>query len=205
MSIRAVCFDLGGVVARISYHWAEILERNGFPIPPTLDPEQELQSIPVFEAFQSGLIREEEYYRELGDALGLDPTQAKTAHLSILIEPFPGVLQIVEELNAAGIVTGCLSNTNAPHWTHLALDGTYPAVVEMKHKLASHEIGASKPEAGAYRAFEKATGCSNEEILLFDDSQVNCDAAIGLGWKAVRIDPTGDPAEQMRAVLSVKL
>lgn len=199
MSIRAVCFDLGGVVARISYHWSELLHRSGFRVPDHIQPGHELTSIPVFETFQSGLIGTAEYYRELGSALELTSSQAEVIHRNILIEPFPGVLEIVQELTSRGIVTGCLSNTNAPHWEQLLT--AYPAISAMDHKLASHEIDASKPDSAAYRAFERATGCSGPEILLFDDSQANCDAAIWLGWQAVRIDPSGDPAAQMRGAL----
>jgi HAD superfamily hydrolase (TIGR01509 family) len=98
-------------------------------------------------------------------------------------------------------VTGCLSNTNAPHWEELAHSHRFPAIRAMHHRLASFEIDASKPDPRAFKAFETATGCSGSEILLFDDSQANCDAAVWLGWQALRVDPHGNPAEQMRTEL----
>lgn len=202
MAIRAVCFDLGGVVARISYHWAEMLQRNGFPVPEHILPDHDLHYMPVFEAYQTGDVSTEQYFEVLADYLGrLSTSQAEQVHRNMLIEPFPGVLEIVQELNARGIKTGCLSNTNAPHWEELVNSERFPAIRSMQVQLASFEIDVSKPDPGAFREFEKAAGCIGSEILLFDDSLPNCEAAAWLGWQVLHIDPHGDPARQMRARL----
>lgn len=198
MAIRAICFDLGGVVARISYHWAEILERAGLPIPKNISPRTLLQDMPAFDPYQKGEMTDTQYFHELAVYLGVSTyEQAKKLHNSILIEPFPGVHELVLDLNAAGFVTGCLSNTNAPHWEDLAISGRFPAIVDMHVKLASFQIDAVKPDSTAYTAFEEAAAAEPAEILLFDDSLPNCLAALDLGWDAQHIDPNGDPASQM--------
>lgn len=197
VAIRAVCFDLGGVVARISYHWAEMLERCGLPVPPNIDRQDDLHCMPTFDAYQAGELTTEEYFHHLAQYMSISVGDAERVHCSMLIEPFPGVLEIVEGLNAKGIATGCLSNTNAPHWHELAVSGRFPAILAMKVRLASFEIDAAKPDPKAYATFEKAIGCPANEILLFDDSPSNCAAALARGWTAVRIDPNADPARQM--------
>jgi FMN phosphatase YigB (HAD superfamily) len=203
VAIRSVCFDLGGVAARISYRWAEILERLGLPVPPNIKPSDPLNAMPQFDPYQAGELTDDQYFAHLAVYLGnVSLAEAKRVHAGILIEPFPGVYDIVVKLNARGIITGCLSNTNAPHWQDLAISGRFPAIVAMKVKLASHEIDASKPEPAAFEAFEKACGCAPEEILLFDDGLPNCDGAMARGWSSVHVDPMQDPAAQMRAWLS---
>jgi HAD superfamily hydrolase (TIGR01509 family) len=202
VAIRAVCFDLGGVVARISYHWAEMLERCGIQIPDYIRPGDDIHKMPTFEKYQAGELTDAQYLHDLAVYLGgLTFEQARAVHASMLIEPFPGVLEIVEELNETGMVTGCLSNTNAPHWVDLAESGRFPAIQAMQVRLASHLIDVAKPDPRAFTTFEEATWVEPSQILLFDDSHVNCQAARDLGWSAERIDPTGDTAGQMRRVL----
>ncbi|HVT11096.1 MAG TPA: HAD-IA family hydrolase [Fimbriimonadaceae bacterium] len=197
MAIRAVCFDIGGVVARISYHWAEMLERAGYSVPDYISPADPVTAMPGFEAFQDGTITTIEYATRLGEYLGgLSADEALRIHNSMLVEPFAGVLEIVHDLNGRGFVTGCLSNTNAPHWEDLAKSGRFPAIVAMQVQLASFAIDASKPDPRAFAAFETAAGSSPSEVILFDDSLLNVQAAEGLGWSAVLIDPHGDPASQ---------
>ena len=202
MAIRAVCFDLGGVVARISYHWAEMLQRCGLPVPSHISAADDLHCMPEFDAYQAGDFTTDEYLRHLARYLDVSEEQAGKVHASMLIEPYPGVLEIVEELNAGGLITGCLSNTNEPHWKVLAHGNRFPAILAMKVRMASFEIDAAKPDVKAFRAFEDAVGCQPDEILLFDDNEGNCLAAEACGWLALQIDAHDDPAAQMRQHLA---
>ena len=59
-----------------------------------------------------------------------------------------------------------------------------------------------KPDVAAYRAVEERTGTDGPEIVLFDDTLENIEAARSLGWIAHHIDHDRDTAGQMRAVLS---
>jgi len=200
---RAVCFDLGGVVARISLHLAEMLGRCGLPVPKHISQGDDIHKMPGFEAYQAGDLTDEQYVAGMARYIGgISIADAMRVHRSMIIDAYPGVFEIVEKLNDSGIITGCLSNTNAPHWEDLAESGRFPAITAMKVRLGSHMIGAAKPDPRAFRAFEAAVGCRSAEILLFDDSPVNCEAARGLGWNAKRIDATGDPARQMRSALN---
>lgn len=198
----AVCFDLGGVVVRISYRWAEMLVAAGLPVPDHVGPEDDLATMPGFEAFQSGAIDFEEYQAGVARHLRLSLEDAERVHRSMLIEPFAGVAELVDELRAQGLVVGCLSNTNAPHWAEMTQTERFPAIRAMDVRLASHEIRAAKPSPEAFRAFENA--CGTDRVLLFDDGAENCAAAVRLGWQAMRIDPQRDPAAQMRRRLEAE-
>jgi len=172
------------------------------PVPRHISDDGDIHLMPGFEEYQAGDLSDDEYIAAMARHIGgISLEDAMRVHRSMIIEPYPGVAEIVGELNEAGIVTGCLSNTNAPHWEDLAESGRFPAIDAMKVKLGSHMIGAAKPDPRAFHAFESACGCRPAEILLFDDSALNCEAARKLGWQALRIDPTSSPADQIREAL----
>jgi glucose-1-phosphatase len=198
-----VCFDLGGVLARISSNWAQAMTGAGFD-PPAEGRSNDLLSLfPLFDLYQAGRCELATYLRELGHYLGgLDAEESLAVHNAILIEPYADTLELVDELQAQGIRTGCLSNTNAPHWETMTAGTRFPAIAKLQYKLASHELKLHKPEEGIYRAFEAATGAAPADILFFEDSPQNVAGADLCGWRTHLIDPSGDTASQMRVALA---
>jgi glucose-1-phosphatase len=203
--LRAVCFDLGGVLVEIAHTWEEALDAAD--IPHSLPGGTPLVAAPLFVEYQAGEVNEAEYLRALAGYLGLaEVGNALTAHDAILLREGPWVLEAVRRLNASGIVTGCLSNTNALHWAELNRPERFPGLAELQVRLASHEIGANKPDEAAYRAFEAAVGFHGREIAFFDDHPGNVAAARELGWQAEAACATGTfPAVQARIGASVNL
>lgn len=206
VAIRSVCFDIGGVIARISMHWYEILERLDLPIRAGIHPHDDLTAMPDFDKYQAGVMTDDEYYVALASYLGgFSIDDAKRVHAAIIIEAFPGVLDIVQDLNSRGLITGCLSNTNAPHWQEMYTPGRLPAFTALQVHVASFNISASKPHPAAFRAYEVAANCAPSEILYFDDYAHNVVGAEQVGWTAHRIDPLANPAAQMREKLRIFL
>ena len=127
MAIRAVCFDVGGVLIRISFKWSDVALRLGVPLPHSVSPDALLTDCDFFLTYQEGSMTDDEYLRCLADYLGApDVETARKVHPAILIEPYPGVKELVEDLKAAGVLTGALSNTNEPHWIAMYAGG-FPA------------------------------------------------------------------------------
>ncbi len=197
--IRGVCFDIGGVMIRICHTWNAALAQVALTPSKPLADALPLGGFLAFDAFQDGAVTFDEYAAQLGDFLGIELEQAKIAHNAILKEMYPGTLEIVRELQSAGLVTGCLSNTNTPHWETMH-SGKFPNIHELKVRLASQEVGVSKPEERFYRMFEEQSGLAPDEILYFEDTLVNVEAGLACGWNAVQIDPAQDTAGQMRQV-----
>ena len=88
--------------------------------------------------------------------------------------------------------TYVLSNTNEIHWA-MARDGYFRykgLCVEdfFNGVFLSYELGVEKPEPAIYDAVVKGIGCDAGDILFFDDSEVNCDAARRCGLQS-RIAP----------------
>lgn len=198
MSIRLVCFDLGGVVIRICRSWQEGCAEAGVP-------DRGIRALPAAHDalnadYQRGRIDVAAYTS--GVSVMLDGAYTADEVRRVLdawtIEGYGGIPELVDDLHAQGLATAILSNTSHEHW--MTFD-RYPAFLRVPVRLASHELGVLKPEAAAYRAVEEATGCAGAEILLVDDLAQNVAGARAVGWRAAQIDPSTDTASQVRAAV----
>ena len=128
------------------------------------------------------------------------PDEIAMIHDAWLIEEYPGVRTLVDDLHRlGGVETGMLSNTNARHWARRERDFTTAGLLGSQH--ASHLLGLAKPDPAIFRAFERRTGQAPGGIVFFDDLPENVDAARRAGWRGVLIDHVGDTAAQMRSAL----
>lgn len=162
-----------------------------------------LTHFPGLEALQRGAIDLDEYLEGLRDFLAtatLD--EALRVHLAILLGPYAGTLELVREMEATGVVTACLSNTNEPHWEVMSESGRFPNIARLQFAALSHRLRLEKPQPEIYRELERMVGAAGEEVAFFDDSPVNVQAARALGWNADTIDPAADPAAQIRRSLA---
>src|SRR4051812_45154071 len=125
MPITAVCFDAGGVLVRISYRWGDVATRLGIPLPPGVEDDTLLTDCDFFNQYQAGDLGEGGYLAALGKYLRADVDTAAREQNEILAEPYPLVDQIVLDLKQAGVLTGCLSNTNEPHWQTMLTSGRF--------------------------------------------------------------------------------
>jgi len=197
-----LCFDIGGVLIRITPLWSEAARVAGIELPSRFEAHTELDSAPFFPAYQRGEISHEDFYEQLRDFLGLATTlEAERVHRHILVEPYPEVEAMIRDFNDAGYSTACLSNTNEPHWREMSESGRFPAHLALGHRFASHEMGLLKPQPEIFQAFEKAMGVTGNEVAFFDDSTMNVEAAKALGWHAFRIDPARNTVPQVKTYL----
>lgn len=72
---------------------------------------------------------------------------------------------------------GCLSNSNELHWTT-------GITAHFDHCYSSHLLQRIKPDAEVFEYVTTDIGCQPGEIVFFDDSQLNIDAARAAGWEA---------------------
>ena len=122
--------------------------------------------------------------------------------MAIIQPEYPGILELVNALHAAGCATACLSNTCASHWAALVDPARYPAIARLGARHASHLFGLMKPDPHIYRRFEQAMGAQPAEILFFDDGPANVAAARQRGWRAEQItDPDDSLPELCRALV----
>jgi FMN phosphatase YigB (HAD superfamily) len=209
-----VCFDLGGVLVRLCQSWSDACLRAGLPERKAAlltSPEWRARRKPTGERYQRGEIQCDVYFAELSASTdGLySAAELQLIHAAWTREHYAGADALVRSLNALpGVATACLSNTNHAHWARLAsIDGRreYPAVLELRHRLASHLLGCAKPDARifelAHAEFSRHEPVAAADIYFFDDLEENVSAALGAGWSAHQVDPTGDTIAEMRGVL----
>jgi putative hydrolase of the HAD superfamily len=209
MGDRVVCFDLGGVVIRICRSWQEGCEAAGLDVREPerfADPALRARRRELTDLYQAGEITCDAYWREVSSATGgiYSPDEIERIHRAWTIDDYPGVREVIEQLNAlGGVVTACLSNTNHAHWEMLRTGGESPsaAIGAIARPFVSHEMGAVKPSARIYRLFEEGIGASPEQVLFFDDLAPNIEAARACGWDAEQVDFAGDTAAQIASAL----
>jgi glucose-1-phosphatase len=204
-----VVFDLGGVLVRLPRSWADAcrlagLDRRG----EADDPVDWSRREPLVVAYETGRLDRDGFSTALSAAMaGLyAPDEVARVLDAWLVEEFEGVGGVLDALDAHDVPTAILSNTNEDHWRAMfpppGSPTRFPALRRVRHAVASHRIGARKPDAASYRSVERAAGASGDGVLFFDDLESNVQGARAHGWTAHRVDPHADPARQMLDVLA---
>ena len=193
--IRLVVFDLGRVLMRICNDWVEACRRAQIEVPQEqLDPEAEAVLHEIARRNDVGEINMDGFISAAGPILGLTAAQVRAMSHAYLYAPFPGGVELIEELHARGLFTACLSNTNDSHWGIMndPAEAAHFPLHRLNHRFASHLVGARKPDAAIYVHVERETGVGPAAILFFDDVVENVEAAAKRGWKAHRVDPRSE-------------
>lgn len=201
-SVRLVCFDLGGVLVRIARGWEDACTRAGVALA-HVDADAWARHHDLMVRYETGEIDEAGYFCEAPGAIGggVNVDAIVRVFDAWLLGMYPGAAELIDELNARGVTTACLSNTNPRHWNTLWRLDDYTPLTRLRHRLASHELRVMKPNEGAYRRAEAATGFWGEQVLFFDDRQENIAAARAVRWKAELIDKADDAISQVREYL----
>jgi len=201
--VDLVVFDLGGVLVRIVRSWEEAHEAAGLGTKLVPDSEQfSRERVRLAMAHQIGAIESSPYFEEMSEVSDGAYTAEEIERVIAAWQyaEYEDVGGVVDALEAVGMETAALSNTNAFHWAELRLDGgatRFPTVRRLRHAFASHIVGAAKPERAIYEAVERETGIAGGRVLFFDDIEAYVAAARDAGWQAEQIDPLGDTAAQL--------
>ena len=113
-----------------------------------------------------------------------------------VFEPDPDVLAAIDHAHKlAG--TALLSN-NGP-LVHLVVRQVFPEVAaRFDHLCFSYQVGALKPEAGAFLATLERLGLRLEECVFVDDSAENVEGARAVGLDAFCFVSANDLMRQFR-------
>lgn len=200
-----ICFDLGGVVVRHCRTWREGCAAAGIAFEPESAPDHPRHAAARHELVQRlvcGRLEPEAFLRAMVELTQgrLQESDARKVHEGWITGEYPGVRALIDELNAAGIRTSCLSNTDSVHWAWMERNSPAFRAIRMRH--ASHLLGMAKPDPRIFSRFTELMNTPPADIVLFDDLQPNVDAALSAGWRAYRIDHSGCTATQLRQVMS---
>ena len=200
--VTHVVFDVGGVLVSHVRSWREAHLRTQVPWDDYYGtPEFDAATRPSVMEHMSGRITPEQWCAAVSELCSgrLSPADVLAVLEAWLDDDYPGVADVIDEIHNAGRVTATLSNANHVHWQQVTAASA--ALQRVQHLHASHLLGAVKPDAAIFDAFERATQFPRDSILFFDDLEENVLAARSFGWQAETIDHTGDTASQLRAHL----
>jgi len=186
MSIRAVVFDYGGVLARspiladfqpladeISLTWE--MYRDGFA-------KYRL-------AYDSDLMSCADMYRRIAADHGLVVTDTQIERLcraddESWLHPIPETLSWMKELKSEGFRVGILTNM-ATNFFNRFVSRVFAEHIAISDALVvSGKEGVSKPDSRIYKLMEDRISVRPGEILFFDDTVRNVEGARNAGWRA---------------------
>src|SRR5262245_42997958 len=115
-SVKLVCFDLGGVLVRIARGWQDAWERAGVQHPYASENAWKRHN-ELMVRFETGELGEDDYLLHAPQVVGGGiPVESIVKIFDAwLLGMYPGAAGLIDELNARGLKTACLSNTNARH------------------------------------------------------------------------------------------
>lgn len=122
----------------------------------------------------------DQYFEKL--AAGVDrPVAVVKQELNNEIAINQPLLQIIDELRAAGIKTAVLSNDGSSLRGYIEGHGITQHFDEI---FISGELNMMKPDSRIYQHAAQQLGFEPQEIIFFDDRQTNIDGAVRAGMQA---------------------
>ncbi len=201
MSIRAVFFDLGGVLLRTEYQAPRQLLAEQFGM-----DYEDIEKIvfgggPNGSAARAtvGQITEDEHWQAVMKMLKLPASEAKRVEA----EFFGGdildrtLIQFIRSLRPK-IKTGLISN---------AWSGLRDYIVREKfddafdYLIISAEVGVAKPEAEIFQIALKQLGVSPNEAVFVDDVLENVEACRKIGMNGIQFKDSQKVIKQIQALL----
>lgn len=199
MSIRAVFFDLGGVIVRTEYQAPrqQLAERLGMEYDDlsriVFDSETGLQA-------STGAITSQQHWE---------------AVMKRLKRPVEDIPSIREEFFAGDIVdreilnflrslrgthkTGLISNAWSDLRDYLVRERMIDA---FDHIIISAEVGVAKPEPGIFQMALKQAGVRSDEAVFVDDFYVNIEGCEKVGIKGIHFKDAQTALQQLKQLLS---
>ena len=102
----------------------------------------------------------------------------------MLVGEVPGTVEVLEELDAAGVRLFALTNWSRE--TFPVARERYPFLARFQGVVVSGEEGIVKPDPALFRVLEDRYDVEPARSLLVDDSATNVEAAAALGYPAER-------------------
>ncbi|GMQ75485.1 MAG: HAD family phosphatase [Gammaproteobacteria bacterium] len=188
---EALLFDLGGVVFGVDFesafsYWAM---HAGVPV------ETIVSRYCVdewYEQHERGEIGAAEYFDALRDSLGITISDAQFAAgwNTIFEQESAGVFELFQSLGSR-IPIYAFSNSNVTHQEFW--ERKYVKTLGLfREVFVSCDLGLRKPEAAAFRYVAAAIDTDPENILFFDDTRENVDAARDVGMSAIQVRSIAD-------------
>ena len=184
MSIKAVAFDYGGVMAFFQDESAikDMADMAGIDFSFMKKIYWDNRSI-----YDQGLVDGIGFFKSILADMGIfaDPDLLERlidCDLKSWSHINPATEALIRSLKDSGIKTGVLSNIIQDFLDRIY--ETLPIFDLIDIKVFSCEVGRIKPDKKIYEILLSRLDCKADELVYFDDQQLNVDAALALGIHA---------------------
>lgn len=169
-------FDLGGVLVENDM-FLELGRLTDHALDQTALKTKWLQS-PVAREFELGLCSPETFSAAIVDEffLSVTPQDFLTAFTQWPKPMSTDAISLLSNLRRRYPI-GCLSNSNEVHWT-TRIESHFD------YAYSSHLLGRIKPDVEVLEFVTKDLARQPSDIVFFDDSALNVQAALDFGWDA---------------------
>lgn len=176
---RVILFDLGGVLLRLN----DPIETFGLEIGLAEFKSRWLQS-PSVRKYESGGMEQEEFAENIvaEASLPYDPAEFIRRFNAWPDRLFDETLSLLRAIPPK-YNRALLSNINPQHWGRAEIEGQLTGCFD--HTFLSYQTGLIKPDHDAFELVVKTFDCRSDEVLFFDDSMMNVEAAADFGMQAV--------------------
>ena len=198
--IKVLLFDLGGVVIDISFDNGLGVWSNYSNIDPSILKSRWSQN-EAYEQHERGEITGTEYFESLRKSLGINLSDDEFIEgwNAIMIGQISPTVQLLKDLENK-IPLYAFSNINTTHFAELTK--TYSAALTSFEEIyCSFKMGMRKPELDSYRFVASEMNCNLNEILFFDDTEINVSVAEELGMQAVLVNSSDDVLNAVKTFL----
>ena len=187
MAVKAVIFDIGGVVVDADLERYASIAAKLFS---STEQDVRLAVQTRIGKLETGHTDSEAFWKEIceflwsqGKGKQVEPAQYKGLWRKVLTDKMKINLQMLNlcwSLNRRGVIVGALSNTILEHAEHLASLGAYQP---FRPLVLSCEVGLRKPDRAIYLLTAKKAGKAPKECLFVDDSMANIEGAKAAGMQ----------------------
>ena len=183
MTIKAIIFDLGGVLVELDFSnfYNNIISQSPLENPQT---RIMLEFFRESDLYHQGKMSDREFYNLACDLLQvceLDQSGFFEAFNSIVTHPIPDAVELlkkIKEKNKYKLLA--LSNVNSSHWNHI-INKKWEFLNYFDELILSFEVHMTKPNPQLYGIAIYKAGFKPEEIVFIDDGINNIRTAKELG------------------------
>lgn len=200
MTIKAIVFDLGGVIVDLDFSnfYNKIITQSPLNKPQT---PIILEFFRQSDIYHQGLMSDEEFYQLACDLLqvcALDQKDFFDAFNSIISGINPKSIDVVKQLrdmNQYKLIA--LSNVNSSHWKYIS-NKKWAFLEYFDELILSHEVHMTKPDKEIFQYAIKKAGCKPEEIIFIDDGLNNIRSARELGFVGIKFINNEELIKELR-------
>jgi putative hydrolase of the HAD superfamily len=205
MTIKAVVFDIGGVLEHVQDDaWPQTWV-GGWEHRMNLPAGHVTAALAVHEpagAMMTGAMSEAQIRERYAEVLGLSDLEADQM-MAEMWDAYCGELDVAMADFAAGLrpelATAIVSNSVDGARREEQRRHGFEQLVDVI--VYSHEVGVAKPDTAVFRLTEGRLGVDAHEIVFLDDHEAHVRAARACGWQGVWHRDTADSIQEVTRII----